>query len=170
MKDYQVYCVQCPGHTSLYTINPNTIDEFWVDHPGDAPGAEKAKNFLINRKARLEQLGVMETVSNEQYDLKKFLLSSEKFNQWVHDWLKPMWEMRHQPFESDLRSHGLDAEEVSPKTLLDLIEDPRTRESADFVQWKGKVLPPNWCECFYSEGETDSNMVNEFLSEVNFKS
>lgn len=116
----------------------------------------------------MDKLSIMESPSHEVYDLDGFVFLSWRFIQSTEEWVKPLWELTDQPrIRMDLEEEP-SADEVTPISLLKHLEDPRLRHGDNFVKWEGKVLPPQWCEEFYSEGDTDETMVGEFLSTFNW--
>lgn len=162
-SQYYAFSALNQGHTALFIINPNTLKYEWVDHTGDAPGVHKVISFLANRKAMIEEMGVMESDLSEEYNITTQIFTSDRFTDNVFEWIKPMWELRNTPLPPNFATDEYAAVPITPDALIKHLEDPRERVSCPIINWDGKVLPPILCDSKATDESTDKGMVEEFL-------
>lgn len=169
-EQYFANSVNLAGHTSLYWINPNSLDSCWKDHSGGVPGEHKVKSFLTIRKAAMERLGIVESDLHEVYDclidLSDSIFVNDRFNNSVEEWFNPTWERRFEEDPPHFNPLTTTAKAIYPSDLLSVLEDPREREGAPTVTWQGKVIPPFWCSPLLTSEAEDSDMVELFLNDL----
>lgn len=168
LNDYDLSAVHHLVFTALCMVNPATLEIEWRDHNGNSSGEDKVRTFLATRRAMMDKLGIMESPSHEVYDLDGFVFISKRFIESTEEWIRPLWKLTDQPKMNLCLDEEPTADEVTPLLLMKNLEDPRTGKGNNFVKWEGKVLPPQWCDEFYSEGDTDETMVSEFLTNFNW--
>ncbi|QHR77125.1 polymerase acidic protein [Quaranjavirus johnstonense] len=152
-----------PEHYGAYIIHDDLCGNFVPYKFGnidDLPGWPHALDFLIRRHALLMSHGGVPTAGGIE---DRAPLWDEVFMTKTRDWVAPLWK------RDDFRVRRDDASRMQPfniKDFLNLLEDPRNRDSRRTAKWKGKLLPVSWCKTVASTQDRDLDMVQVVLEDM----
>nr|QPL15317.1 polymerase PA [Neuropteran orthomyxo-related virus OKIAV190] len=153
--------------TSLVVIDPNIGTMTWVNHPGGLKGENKVTGFIIKRRIKMRDYGIMETNLREEVDIEAKVFHCKEFNKLVEEWYKPFWNLRNASKPCNL-GHFSEKESfgklttITPATILKYLEDPAQRK-LDPVLWQGKILPDPICANITTANSTDLEMIMELI-------
>lgn len=149
-------------NSSLFVVNPETADIYWIRHPGGLIGEQKVKNFLIRRSQILTNK-IYKNELIEDVDLENRIFCNKRFNKMMEDWVKPFWESRFDKPIVDEHIFDREPDIISPQDLLSKLKDPRLTKTDKEVKWRGKILPEVMVYNYKTEAAQDAQILDQLI-------
>lgn len=162
--------------TYLIHIHPETTEHWASSEEDELPGLEKAKMFLLTRRAYMLRLGIVGFDRDHEESYLDEVFCCGKLNYMTELWKSYFWDkIGPNPNYGDSYSelYKSYSQEQRPiiieeRTLKSLIEDTTLRNE-DFMLYHGKILPPYICLSKTTESETDMEMVLSVTEDMKFE-